>query len=155
MYVSLRTLAAPTVNLGELQLLDPDRPAQSDDDERKAWGTFVLLEPIEFAVDGELFTVPAGFMTDFASVPRMLWWLYPSRGRRYELAAVIHDWLYSTAAGLDRARSDRVFRVAMLALGVPAFRAAILWAAVRFGGRKAWETGQANAADDPTWRILE
>lgn len=37
--------------------------------------------------------VPEGFITDFASIPRFLWSIYPPTGR-YQEAAVIHDWLY-------------------------------------------------------------
>jgi len=38
-------------------------------------------------------TVPAGFITDFASIPWVFWTILPSWGR-YGKAAVIHDWLY-------------------------------------------------------------
>lgn len=37
--------------------------------------------------------VPAGFVTDFASTPRALWSVLPPTGR-YQLAAVVHDFLY-------------------------------------------------------------
>jgi len=49
----------------------------------------------EFAYQGarDWFTVPAGFSTDLASVPRLLWWLIPPFGM-YERAAIIHDYLY-------------------------------------------------------------
>jgi len=38
-------------------------------------------------------TIPKGFVTDYASVPRYLWWLYPPVGG-YDDAAVVHDYLY-------------------------------------------------------------
>jgi hypothetical protein len=37
--------------------------------------------------------VPVGFMTDFASVPRLLWVIIPQWGK-YGNAAVIHDYCY-------------------------------------------------------------
>lgn len=37
--------------------------------------------------------VPAGFITDFASVPRGMWNLYPKVGL-YAPAAVVHDFMY-------------------------------------------------------------
>ncbi len=37
--------------------------------------------------------VQAGFVTDFASIPRGLWNLFPPTGH-YGKAAVVHDWLY-------------------------------------------------------------
>lgn len=45
---------------------------------------------------GELSTVRKGFVFDFASIPRPLWWLYPptgTEGNPYGIAAIIHDWL--------------------------------------------------------------
>jgi len=38
-------------------------------------------------------TVPAGFVTDLASVPRLLWAIVPRDGL-YNGAAVVHDFLY-------------------------------------------------------------
>jgi len=39
-----------------------------------------------------LITVPAGYRTDFASIPRLVWPLLPPVGRGGK-AAIIHDWL--------------------------------------------------------------
>ncbi len=90
---------------------------------------------------GELVSVPAGFVTDLASVPRALWWLYPPFGR-YTRAAVIHDWLYREGRigrrPITRAEADEIFRQAMLDGKVPAYRARILWAAVRVGAGGTW-----------------
>ena len=59
--------------------------------------------------------IPAGFVTDFASVPRipLAYWLFGARGNQ---AAVLHDWLYRTGL-IDRIRSDRVFNEALKAEG--------------------------------------
>lgn len=53
-----------------------------------------LVEPFSFDFNIYKSGVPAGFITDFASVPKILWSLIPSTGR-YTKAAVIHDYLYS------------------------------------------------------------
>lgn len=155
--LKIRDLAVPTVNLGELLKLDPSRDGgfwRDEADEAKAWATSVLTRSLRFAVNGVEYVVPAGFMTDHASVPWFFSWLYPRRGRRYEVAAVVHDFLYSVPTGMDRAAADLVFRAAMRALGVPAYRALILWAAVRVGGGGAWDEGQRRGASDPLWRVL-
>lgn len=44
--------------------------------------------------DGKYIYVPAKTSTDFASVPRFFWWLFPPTGT-YARAAVIHDYLYA------------------------------------------------------------
>jgi hypothetical protein len=53
----------------------------------------------------------------------------------------IHDYLYATK-GLNgryaRAEADRIFRQALAALGVPAWKRVLLWSAVRLGGAGGW-----------------
>ncbi len=80
-------------------------------------------------------TVPVGFETDFASVPRGLWNLFPPDSD-YTAAAVVHDWLYRKTA-IDRKTCDAVFVEAMKACGTKFVKRTIMWAAVRIFGRWA------------------
>lgn len=82
-------------------------------------------------------TVPKGFITDFASVPRILWSILPPTGR-YTKAAVLHDFLYSNASHLEltRKQCDKMFLQGMGVLGVKRWVRNIIYRAVRiFGGR--------------------
>ena len=58
-----------------------------------------VLEAFEYRVGSEdsdeIISVPAGFVTDFASIPRFAWWLIGSPTGEYGKAAVKHDYLYS------------------------------------------------------------
>lgn len=78
-------------------------------------------------------TVPAGFTTDFASIPRLFWSVIGHPAGRYAQAAVLHDSLYRTRS-VTRARADALFMEAMAVLGVPAWQRWLMWAAVRVGG---------------------
>jgi len=61
--------------------------------------------------------IPVGFETDFASVPRILWWVF-SPWDVYGNAAVIHDWLYwDQDPKLTRRISDEIFLQGMKELG--------------------------------------
>ncbi len=80
--------------------------------------------------------VPDAFETDFASVPRLLWWLVPPLGR-YAKATVIHDYLYVTGE-VSRVLADKVFYQAMLDLKVRGWLAWIIYAAVRLWGIFYW-----------------
>lgn len=81
-----------------------------------------------------MFEVPTGFKTDFASVPRLLFWLFPAWGR-YGEAAVLHDWLCAKRQ-LPSNEAHRLFREAMEALCVTQWKRWTMWAAVRaFGPR--------------------
>jgi len=86
-------------------------------------------------------TVPAGYCTDFASVPRWLWPICPPRGR-WNRAAIIHDYLYERR--VDRFVADALFRSAMKELGVPMWRRLAMYYAVRlFGGlTESWRRGK-------------
>jgi hypothetical protein len=105
-----------------------------------------LLRILEYKGNRDLFEVPAGMKTDFASVPRVFVWFLPRYGR-YTKAAILHDYLWRDAvpAGeLTLAEADGIFRRAMWELGVPFLRRWMMWGAVRIGalvkpgGRKGW-----------------
>ncbi len=81
----------------------------------------------------QVITVPAGTVTDLASVPRVLWAVFPPHGR-YAKAAIVHDYLYEQAIG-SKAFADRVFLEAMEILQVPKWRRVLLYWAVRCFGR--------------------
>jgi hypothetical protein len=94
-----------------------------------------LLEPICYIGDVDKFLVPEGYVTDFASVPRIAVWLVPSYGR-YTPAAILHDYLLTDALKSGRVTSndaDGLFRRAMRELGVPAVKRWLMWTGVRWG----------------------
>lgn len=76
--------------------------------------------------------VPAGFETDFASIPRALWWLLPPDGA-YTQAAVLHDWLCKERK-YTRLRTSSIFHEAMQVLGVGRFTARAMFLAVQWFG---------------------
>jgi hypothetical protein len=94
----------------------------------------ILLAPITWRG----ITVPKGFMTDGASMPRPLWWFLPPWGDRATVAAVFHDFaceaLKAGAAVVDgenRPACDRLFRLALSDLGVAAWRCWLCYFGVR------------------------
>ena len=93
--------------------------------------TWLLLEPIKYQGRHQQFTVPAGFETDFASVPKAFTWLIPRYGI-YTKAAILHDFLCATKP-IGRNDADGIFRRAMRELGVSFLRRWMMWAAVRAG----------------------
>ena len=93
--------------------------------------------------------VPAGFVFDLSSVPRALWWLIAP----FELSIVaplLHDYIYEHGGDLPpgsvtpphvytRKEADDLFRRVMEQEGVPAWRRALAYSAVRLFGGKAWK----------------
>jgi hypothetical protein len=102
--------------------------------------------------DRETFVVPAGYETDFATVPRIAVWLIPRFGS-YTIAAIFHDWLLTHAipAGIvTSVDADNLFRRALRDLGVPPYRRNLMWTGVRwaaaFSRRRSagwWSTAPA------------
>ncbi|KKM14540.1 hypothetical protein LCGC14_1705090 [marine sediment metagenome] len=84
----------------------------------------------------EVIQVFKGFQTDFASVPRIFWWLFPPDGL-YTQAAVLHDFLYLKQI-YTRKRSDYIFYEAMGVLGVPKWKRWTMWASVRSVAWLCW-----------------
>lgn len=98
-----------------------------------------LVEPFEFWLTDEpedVISVPAGYVTDLASVPRILWAIFPPHGR-YAKAAIIHDWMYDNGLRTKR-EADRIFLDAMK-VKVPAWRRLMMYCAVRLFGRGNYE----------------
>lgn len=93
-----------------------------------------VLAPFEALIengDTVRVIVPAGFITDLASVPRFpgMYLLFGGKARK---AAVLHDYLYRES-GNGRAWCDAVFYEAMRH-EEPGWRRAIMWMGVRLGG---------------------
>lgn len=110
-------------------------------------------------------TVPRGFPTDLASIPRWGWILLPPDGP-WAKAAIIHDYLYATRGtgvlwakpanpeGITRPQPytrrecDQILREAMEDRGVGWFKRWIIYLAVRIGGH--WDADRTVQQQPPT-----
>ena len=118
-----------------------------------AEGFYQLLAPFYARIDfddGRVVEVmiPAGFVTDFASVPKIpfAYLLFGGIGNK---AAVVHDGFYSRFKGItvtdmatrlpfeyDRRFADIVFYFALLACGIAWYKRQVMYRTVRlFGGK--------------------
>jgi hypothetical protein len=84
-------------------------------------------------------TIPTGFLTDGASIPRIFWNILSPFGD-YFAAALVHDYLYSPANHwFTRAESDQIFLEAMTLARVPWLRRHTIHKAVRLGGWRSFK----------------
>ncbi len=84
-------------------------------------------------------TAPAEMVTDFASVPRLVWTYLSPEDPCILYASIIHDFLYQNGGKLPlrrltRAESDEVLREAMLACGARSTQAAVVHGVLRLFG---------------------
>jgi hypothetical protein len=122
---------------------------------------FKVIEAFSYLVgnsDERWITVPKGFRTDFASIPRPFRNLFSPTGR-YGKAAVVHDGLYNDVFISEllidegtgdvyenhyhptRAESDGIFLEAMKVLQVGWWTRTIVYLAVRIGGGGSFRKG--------------
>lgn len=90
--------------------------------------------------------VRKGLETDLASIPRLLWCVWPPFGK-YTDAAVIHDALYRRH-DVQRAIADGLFLEAMETSGVPRFTRYALWLGVRLFGWMFYRRKQQTRIED-------
>lgn len=95
-----------------------------------------VYEPFEFYLsddNSDVIEVPAGFITDLATIPRIFWTFMPPDGK-YAKAAIIHDYLYYNALR-TKYEADRIFLDGMTVLGVPKWKRLVMYLVVRIFGR--------------------
>ena len=103
-------------------------------------GKAILLDDYVYSINGYDIKVFRGFITDGASVPKSLQWLYNPYGK-YINAAVIHDYLYSTYnnTGINRTLADKIFRHIMKETGVDNRTRRRFYNAVKYFGETSWK----------------
>lgn len=95
----------------------------------------------EIGNSGIKLVVPAGFVTDFASIPKILWSTGLTPTGRYGRAAIIHDFLY-WSQGCTKVQSDRLLVIAMKESQVDKIDEKLIYAGVSVGGAKSWKDNQ-------------
>ena len=103
-------------------------------------GKAILLDDYVYSINGYDIKVFRGFITDGASVPKSLQWLYNPYGK-YIKAAVVHDYLYScyNNTGINRTLADKIFKYIMKETGVDDRTVRRFYAAVKYFGVTSWK----------------
>ena len=96
--------------------------------------------------------VPSGFVTDFASIPAAFWSALRPDGE-YTFPAIVHDYLYWTQT-VSKDVADTILKIGMQDLSIGTTTVALIYSAVRFGGRSSWD-GNAKLKQQGEKRILK
>lgn len=110
---------------------------------------FVVLEE-EFTYyrtgdKNDIITIPKGFKTNFASIPRFLWSFLPPMGtakNQYFKSAILHDFAYDLCCSRfqNRKECDKLMLEAMTAIGISKSVKYILYYSARLFGKKHFKT---------------
>jgi hypothetical protein len=102
---------------------------------------FNLCQSLTYEIDDVEYTVPIGFTTNLASVPRILWSVYSPNKANTIPAAVIHDYLYFCPGDMKRSEADTIFYDVLIFNHVSVFAAFKYWLAVRTFGHSHFNKG--------------
>lgn len=108
---------------------------------------WILIAPLVYRVgtSEDSVVVPAGFVTDFASIPQAFQSLFSQLGPHL-LPAVVHDYLYWEQS-CTREQADRIFLLAMEEMRVPTTDRTLIYGAVRTpAGQLAWDNNRRDRA---------
>ena len=126
------------------QLPPPSVPLLGVGDDR----TWIVVTPLEYRIGdtADKIVVPAGFVTDLASVPSAFWGppLFLTPAGQYSRAAIIHDYLYWSQK-CTREQADRLLVIAMKESRVSTVDEVTIYEGVHVGGDKAWSDNARNA----------
>ena len=118
--------------------------------DRRGRALFRLIDPYDYRLGpGLTIHIPAGYVTNFGTIPRWLsWFVSPVQLRE---AAIVHDWMCSEVSwpegkeffsGYSRWIADAVLYDGMARLGFGWFRRSLVFAAVRswaiWSGQTTW-----------------
>ena len=73
------------------------------------------------------YTVPKGFVTNGANIPRIFWSLFPPNSPEYLSAVVLHDYMCVKIGVFTYEEADEMFYRAMLDIGVSKWKADLFY----------------------------
>lgn len=96
---------------------------------------YTVCHDIHFVIEKQNYTIPKGFRTDLASIPRLAWPIMSPAHSSLIRPAIVHDWFYRKTCEFSRLQTDLIFYHMLKNDGVSTFKAVTLFCAVRlFGG---------------------
>lgn len=103
--------------------------------------SYVTSSALRFSVDGEYASVPKGFKTDLATIPRWYWSIISPARSDLITASIIHDYLYTCPGMISRLDADSIFYHALINDGVTEYVAGKMFFAVRLFGKSHFNYG--------------
>ena len=91
-----------------------------------------VMEEFEYHIGSEdsndIIKIPKGYISDLASIPRLLWGIIGAPWGKYGYAAILHDYMCQYG---PKSKADFVFYEAMGVLGVPGWKRSMMFFGVR------------------------
>lgn len=105
-------------------------------------GLFYLQEHFRYRIGSKnskkIIEVPKGYITDAASIPRVLQPILSPWGK-YGKSAILHDFCYRNNPLGTKEASDKLMVEAMEVLGVPSIQIKTIYYGLKIGGGIVWD----------------
>ena len=149
----MRLLIALAVSLLAAGCAVPPRPIVQPFADGRQW---VLEHDLDYRLlDSEhVVHVPRGFVTDFASVPRIAWPIMSPTGPLGR-AGVVHDFLYWDQGCKSREVADKIMLLAMIESDVGPLQQTLVYGTLRSAGSSAWDGNAVERAEGKPRNIPE
>jgi hypothetical protein len=104
---------------------------------KNTWKVYVAFEyHVGTYPSKQIIYIPVGFITDFASIPR-IFWPFISPIDEHGKAAVIHDYMYTIRYD-KKSVCDKIYLEALTVLKVPEWKKFLLYNGVKYFGWYRW-----------------
>lgn len=70
---------------------------------------YMTTEESTYVIDGTVVEIPAFFRTDFASIPKQLWFIDAPYKSAFVFPAIWHDYMYACSTNMTRKQIDDIF----------------------------------------------
>lgn len=127
-----------SIPLWQARFLLPLEVTPLDDGVR--WQSLTAFDFESITLD-RIITVPAGTISDFASIPRSFWTLVGGPTGPYTKPSFLHDYCYHTLGFCTRLQADHVLLEAMDVMGVSWLTKQEVYRGVRLGGASSYKGG--------------
>lgn len=95
---------------------------------------YKLCKPLITQINKSILVIPKDFKTDLASIPRVLWSIYPPMQYQTIRPAILHDYLYRCSSHFTRYQIDNIFYYALLNQDLKTLTAKKYYYVVRLAG---------------------
>ncbi|MBE0438296.1 MAG: DUF1353 domain-containing protein [Gammaproteobacteria bacterium] len=83
--------------------------------------------------------VPKGYVSDWSSIPRAVWWIYPPNFSEARHGSIVHDYIYSHLyRKFSKDFADKALKACMSMDGASRFAQTVFYNAVKVGGSGGW-----------------
>jgi hypothetical protein len=103
-------------------------------------GNWILVQDYRYLDKGIQRCIPRGFVTDFASIPRLFWNIM-SPTELGDVGPICHDWEYRNSIN-TRAVADKRFLNNMKLDGISWWKRSTAYSMVRAFGWSSWNSGK-------------